>query len=82
MKDDSTSQYIDKSDTKTALVELWSIEKLLELTGDIDLIQINIEGEEYPLLEYMIKNDLIYKFKRLMIEFHFEKKKDFLKKEN
>jgi FkbM family methyltransferase len=77
VKDDSTSQYIDKNGSTTALVELWSIEKLLELTGDIDLIQINIEGEEYPLLEYMIENDLIYKLKRLMIEFHFENKEGF-----
>lgn len=76
LKEDSTSQYIDSA-SNTELVELWSIEKLFELTGDIDLVQMNIEGEEYPLLEYLIENDLIYKFKRLMIEFHFERRDNF-----
>lgn len=77
IKEDSTSQYIEKNNSNTVMVELWAIEKLLELTGEVDLIQINIEGEEYPLLEYLIENDLIYKFKRLMIEFHFENKEGF-----
>jgi FkbM family methyltransferase len=78
VKDDSTSQYIKSNSSQ--LVELWSIDRLLELTGDVDLVQMNIEGEEYPILEYLIETGLIHKFKRLMIEFHFERDESFAKK--
>lgn len=37
---------------------------------DIDLIQINIEGDEYPLLENMIEVGSIKKFKNIQIQFH------------
>ena len=36
----------------------------------VDLIQINIEGDEYPLLENMILTGLINKFKNIQIQFH------------
>ena len=36
----------------------------------IDLIKINIEGAEYALLEYMIKNDLVEKCDNLQVQFH------------
>lgn len=36
----------------------------------IDLIKINIEGEEYSLLEYMIKNNLIEKCVNIQVQFH------------
>jgi FkbM family methyltransferase len=36
----------------------------------IDLIQINIEGDEYPLLENMILTGSINKFKNIQIQFH------------
>ena len=74
IRDDATSLYIDKGNSHTERVELWSIEKLLEVTGEIDLVQINIEGEEYHLLNYMIDNNLIFNFKKMMIEFHYERK--------
>ena len=38
---------------------------------DVDLLQINIEGEEYPLLEYMLKHDLVKYFKNIQIQFHY-----------
>ena len=52
----------------------------------IDLIKINIEGEEYKVLEYMIKNNLIEKCGNLQIQFHknvpnFQERYDFIKKE-
>lgn len=37
---------------------------------EVDLIQINIEGDEYDLLDYMIENKLIRKFKNIQIQFH------------
>lgn len=36
----------------------------------IDLVKINIEGEEYDLLESMIKNGIIERFQNLQIQFH------------
>lgn len=36
----------------------------------VDLIKMNIEGSEYELLEYMLNNNLITKFKNLQIQFH------------
>jgi FkbM family methyltransferase len=36
----------------------------------VDLIQINIEGDEYSLLENMILTGLINKFKNIQIQFH------------
>lgn len=37
---------------------------------NINLIKINIEGDEYPLLEYMLKNNLIEKCENIQIQFH------------
>ncbi len=53
-------------------IKLWSIDTLLEHIDEdvIDLMQINIEGEEYPLLEELINNDKIGKIKRMQIQFH------------
>jgi FkbM family methyltransferase len=36
----------------------------------VDLIQINIEGDEYPILENIILTGLINKFKNIQIQFH------------
>jgi FkbM family methyltransferase len=36
----------------------------------VDLVQINIEGDEYPLLEDMLKTGIINKFKNIQIQYH------------
>jgi FkbM family methyltransferase len=36
----------------------------------IDLIKINIEGEEYPLLEWMLTSDDLVRFDNFLIQFH------------
>ena len=36
----------------------------------IDLLQINIEGEEYDLLEQMLEDGLILKFQNIQIQYH------------
>jgi FkbM family methyltransferase len=53
-------------------VQFNTIETILEKfkLEEVDLIQINIEGDEYPLLEYMLKNGSINKFKNIQIQFH------------
>lgn len=67
---DGTSKYINKH-LPPIDVKLISVEQLLEIVGNqIDLVQINIEGEEYDLLENMIKNNTIEKFSHIQIQFH------------
>ena len=53
-------------------VEFNNIETILEKWGldGVDLIQINIEGDEYPLLEYIITNNLLKHFNNIQIQFH------------
>jgi len=36
----------------------------------VDLIKINIEGGEYDLLDSLIENNLIHKFKNIQVQFH------------
>ena len=36
----------------------------------IDLIKINIEGSEYDLLEFIIKNDLTGQIENIQVQFH------------
>jgi len=53
-------------------VKFNTIETILNKFGleYVDLIQINIEGDEYPLLENMISTGTINKFKNIQIQFH------------
>lgn len=70
MGGDGTSSNI--KDGKSVNVEFNTIDTVLEKWGlnSVDLIQINIEGDEYPLLEDMLKTGLINKFKNIQIQFH------------
>jgi FkbM family methyltransferase len=36
----------------------------------VDLLQINIEGDEYSLMEYMIDNNIVNKFNNIQIQYH------------
>jgi len=49
-----------------AIDRVWSDLNL----GHIDLMKINIEGAEFPLLDKMIKTDLLKKVDCFMIQFH------------
>jgi len=48
-------------------IDEFLLEEKIEI---VDLIKMNIEGSEYELLEYMLNNNLITKFKNLQIQFH------------
>ncbi len=50
--------------------------------NEVDLIQINIEGDEYPLLEYMLKKGSINKFKNIQVQFHNGIRNDVIRREN
>jgi FkbM family methyltransferase len=71
----STGQSLD--------VEFNTIETILEKWGldEVDLIQINIEGDEYPLLEKMLETGSVNKFKNLQIQFHLGIKDDVSRRE-
>ena len=63
---------IDNENKTGEKIELITLEKLM---GDnnltkIDLIQINIEGFEYDILENWIESGLINKIRTLQIQFH------------
>ena len=49
-----------------AVDRIWDELKL----GQVDLMKINIEGAEFPLLDKMIKADLLNKVDCYMIQFH------------
>lgn len=70
MNDNSTSLHANSSDSKNIKTKNFNeILKDLDVSM-IDLIKINIEGEEYNLLEFMIQNDLHQKCKNLQVQFH------------
>lgn len=53
-------------------VEFQTMDVILKNWGldEVDVLQINIEGAEYPLLNHMIENDLLKHFKNIKIQFH------------
>lgn len=57
---------------KSINVRFNTIDTVLEKWGlnEVDLIQINIEGDEYPLLEHMLETGSINKFKNIQVQFH------------
>ena len=60
------------SDTPRTQVEVAAIDRVwseLRL-GNVDLMKINIEGAEFPLLDKMIKTDLLKNVDCFMIQFH------------
>ncbi len=71
LSEDGSSRYIDKKiETIEArfsdifdVISKHSIEK-------IDLIKMNIEGDEYPLLTHLIKRNWIKNIKNIQVQFH------------
>lgn len=53
-------------------VEFRTINHILNKWGltEIDLLQINIEGDEYPVVAHMIETGIVSKFKNIQIQFH------------
>jgi FkbM family methyltransferase len=67
--DGTSTNLIDGEQIK---VKFNTIDTILHSFGleYVDLIQINIEGDEYPLLEHMLENGSINKFKNIQVQFH------------
>lgn len=57
---------------KPTIVNAYTLEYLLEKykIQNVDLMQVNIEGEEYPLFENWITSDILKKFKFIQVQFH------------
>ena len=68
---DASSQYINLTDQKID-VKCYTLEQYMEKYNieKVDLMQVNIEGEEYPLFEQWIQSDILKKFHYLQIQFH------------
>lgn len=66
----STSKYT--TSTYSEVVKFITFDKFIEEynINTIDLLQINIEGEEYSLLEHMISTGSIKKVKNFHVQFH------------
>jgi len=67
---DGTSFNIETGEAIT--VEIRTVEHILNQWNlkEVDLLQVNIEGDEYELLQHMINTSIINKFKNLQIQFH------------
>lgn len=70
MSNDGSSFYSSGESVQEADVK--KIDDVLSFLSiqHVDLIQINIEGSEYALLDYMIDADLVSLFRYIQIQFH------------
>jgi FkbM family methyltransferase len=73
LNNDMTSSLVTKN-KKLVEVEFLNMSTILEKFGvtEIDLLQINIEGGEYDILEDMIISGVINNFKNIQIQFHLD----------
>lgn len=67
---DATSAHLSSSNQITVIC--YTLEHYLQKHNieKVDLLQVNIEGEEYPLLEEWIKSGIINKVKYLQVQYH------------
>jgi len=70
LKGDATSTCFENGDSVET--QFYKVENILKMWNldVVDLLQINIEGDEYPLLENMLETGTINKFKNVQIQFH------------
>jgi len=68
-EDASSSNIKNGQQIDIKFITIQEVFKIFQIQ-QIDLLQINIEGDEYSLLESMIENKYINKFKNIQIQFH------------
>mgnify|MGYP003114191275 CR=1 FL=1 len=68
--DQSSTHTLNNSKKQT--IELRKIDEVIKKLKieNIDLIKINIEGEEFPLLKYSIIKNITKKMKNIQVQFH------------
>jgi FkbM family methyltransferase len=81
MNGDGTSSNLNNGESIN--VKFKTIEDILQKweLNKVDLIQINIEGDEYPVLEKMIETGIINRFKNIQVQFHLGIKNDIERRE-
>lgn len=82
MSGDATSSNI--SSNKSIDIKFNTVETILKNWGlsEIDLVQINIEGDEYSLLEHMLETGDINKFNNIQVQFHLGVENDIIRRNN
>jgi len=72
VRNDATSLYSIENPQYCYPVKLVSLHEFVKENkiSKVDLIKINIEGEEYPLLRHMIFNDIVSIFKNIQVQYH------------
>jgi FkbM family methyltransferase len=85
---DGSSTNFKNANGNSIEIKTLPIEKILQDIGvnQVDLLQINIEGDEYGLMEHMIKEDIIQKINNIQIQFHLgiendQERRDIIQKE-
>jgi FkbM family methyltransferase len=70
LADNSSSIYIKNAETEK--IELKDIIEFMreEQIEYVDLLKLNIEGAEYDLLDWLISNNWLTKFKNIQVQFH------------
>lgn len=69
---DTSSMHFCSGSIKKELIKVKDIMEFLSENqiNHVDLIKINIEGEEYNLLEHLINNQKLFVFKNYAVQFH------------
>jgi FkbM family methyltransferase len=72
ISNDGSSTNFNENINSAIQIKTIPIDKILSDNNinQVDLLQINIEGDEYGLMEYMIESNLIDKFQNVQIQFH------------
>jgi FkbM family methyltransferase len=72
LREEASSTYSSSQNDDYIEIKLRNIQDVLitENIERIDLMKVNIEGGEYPLIQYTIEQSLIDRFKNIQIQFH------------
>jgi FkbM family methyltransferase len=67
---DGTSSHIKNSESISC--SFVNLESLIEIQkiDNIDLLKLNIEGDEYEVLEQLVESPLIHRVKNIQVQFH------------
>jgi len=84
LSNDGSSTNFNTNVKTTIQIKTLPIDKILSdnKINQVDLLQINIEGDEYELIEYMIESGIINKFKNIQIQFHLGINNDIERRDN
>jgi hypothetical protein len=84
LSNDGSSTNFDTNVKTTIQIKTLPIDKILSdnKINQVDLLQINIEGDEYELMEYMIESGIINKFKNIQVQFHLGINNDIERRDN